>query len=250
MCSYHITISAKGSDSQLFGRTGSKNGRMKTLAQRVLELPPELQLKIFSILPADLQTLCKDGHIIITEDRVVHLPRGYNVRVFAVNAGGHGGYCVSGDSGNRRSGVLVMPDSEKIQIKLGLTGEWTFSNLNSDVVETGKQDEITIKFESNFVRIPSIPGLFLEEDWGGVIVNKRPPCRPPQARLTDLPQPRTAAPGQAFFRLISCQKLGRPPSKPHTPYRQYDERFGIQTYRCWQHRGDVYGGGGGSCTDP
>ena len=56
--------------------------------ERVARLPPEIQQKIFSFLSVDLQTLCVRGHIVITESRVVFLPSGTPIRVFAVGEGG------------------------------------------------------------------------------------------------------------------------------------------------------------------
>ena len=60
------------------------------LHQRVFAMPPELQQKIFSYLSPDLQTLSLTGHILVTEDRAVFLPRGMVVNVFAMGAGGDG----------------------------------------------------------------------------------------------------------------------------------------------------------------
>ena len=57
---------------------------------RVSSLPPELREKILSNLPADLQTLCVTGHILVTESRTVFLPSGMIVNAFAVGAGGGG----------------------------------------------------------------------------------------------------------------------------------------------------------------
>ena len=56
----------------------------------VSELPAELQERIFSCLPPDLQTLCVKGHILVMESRAVSLPPGTLVRLFAVGAGGTG----------------------------------------------------------------------------------------------------------------------------------------------------------------
>ena len=56
----------------------------------VSALPAELQQRIFSLLPPDLQTLCLQGHILVTDSRVVSLPSGTAVRVFIVGQGGHG----------------------------------------------------------------------------------------------------------------------------------------------------------------
>ena len=50
-------------------------------------LPLEIQQKIFSFLPADLQALTLEGHIIIKRDRTVSLSSGLTVGVFAVSGG-------------------------------------------------------------------------------------------------------------------------------------------------------------------
>ena len=56
--------------------------------EQVSSLPSELQEKIFSYLPPDLQTLCLTGHILVAETRLVSLPSRLRVRVFAVGGGG------------------------------------------------------------------------------------------------------------------------------------------------------------------
>ena len=60
------------------------------LHERVFAMPPELQQKIFGYLSQDLQALCLTGHILVTGDKTVSLPRGMLVNVFAMGAGGAG----------------------------------------------------------------------------------------------------------------------------------------------------------------
>ena len=58
------------------------------MADELSVLPTELQGRIFSCLPPDLQSLCVAGHILVTHSRTVSLPPGMMIKVFALGGGG------------------------------------------------------------------------------------------------------------------------------------------------------------------